>query len=72
VFEMDLEEYNMVVNDDFAVTLEWIEDFGDDRLLFSFKRFGPKCVYRYTSQADWEAYSGLLAPSPSVNVTIGY
>jgi len=77
VLEASLEDYNVVVEDDFAMTLEWIEDFGDDSfsmrgLRFAMRRFGPKCVFRYASQDDWEAYSGLLAPSPCMNVTIGY
>ncbi len=78
VFEANLEDYNVVVDDDFAMTLEWIEDFtlaGQYRmggLRFAMQRFGPKCVFRYASQDDWDAYSGLLAPSPCMNVTIGY
>lgn len=72
VLEVDLEDYNIMVNDDFAVTLEWIEDFGAGQLRFSFRRFGPRCVFRYASQDNWESYSGLLAPSPHLNVTVGY
>jgi len=78
VLEANLEDYNIVVDDDFAMTLEWIEDFeleGQYRmggLRFAMRRFGPKCVFRYASQDNWDAYSGLLAPSPCMNVTIGY
>lgn len=76
VLEVDLEQYEVIVSDDFAITLEWIEDFkGSDRwngLRFSMRRFGPRCVFRYASQDAWESYSGLLAPSPCMNVTIGY
>lgn len=72
ILEVDLEQYNIVVQDDFAVTLEWIEDFGEGRLRFPFRRFGPRCVFRYASQDSWDSYSGLLAPSPALNVTIGY
>ncbi|MEM9525867.1 MAG: carboxypeptidase-like regulatory domain-containing protein [Bacteroidota bacterium] len=72
ILEVDLEQYDIVVQDDFAVTLEWIEDFGDGRLRFPFRRYGPRCVFRNASQDRWESYSGLLAPSPALNVTIGY
>ncbi len=78
VLEANLEEYDIVVDDDFAMTLEWIEDFelaGKYRmggLRFAMRRFGPTCVFRYASQDRWQAYSGLLAPSPCVNVTVGY
>ncbi|MEL7161725.1 MAG: carboxypeptidase-like regulatory domain-containing protein [Bacteroidota bacterium] len=72
ILEADLEDYGIVVTDDFALTLEWIEDFGPGDLQFCFRRFGPRCVFRYASQDDWESYSGLLAPSPQMNVTVGY
>lgn len=76
VLEVDLEPYDIVLKEDFAITLEWIEDFGDsgwnNGLRFAMRRFGPKCVFRYASQDSWSAYSGLLAPSPCMNVTIGY
>ncbi len=74
VLSVDLEEYGIVVEDDFAVTLEWIKDFGDyGSLLFAMRLFtGPTCVYRYTSQAGWDAYTGIIGPSPCMNVTIGY
>lgn len=66
--EVDLEDYNIIVKDNFGVTIEWIEDFGYGDLLFCFRRLGARCVYRYTSQADWIKYPR----SPAMNVTIGY
>ncbi|WP_273443982.1 carboxypeptidase-like regulatory domain-containing protein [Neolewinella agarilytica] len=74
VLSVDLEEYGIVVEDDFAVTLEWIKDFGEyGSLLFAMRLFtGPTCVYRYTSQARWDAYTGIISPSPCMNVTVGY
>lgn len=75
ILEVDLEQYDIVVEDDFAITLEWIEDFGDSGmrggLRFAMRRFGPDCVFRYASQDSWSAYSGLLAPSPCMNVVVG-
>ncbi|MFK8164870.1 MAG: hypothetical protein AB8H12_20660 [Lewinella sp.] len=76
VLEVDLEPYDIVLQEDFAITLEWIEDFGESTwnngLRFAMRRFGPKCVFRYASQDNWSAYSGLLAPSPCMNITVGY
>jgi len=54
VLTVDLGEYNIVVEDDFMVSLEWIEDLGEGKLNFSMGLFGSPVIYRYTSQADWE------------------
>lgn len=67
--EVNLEDYQIVVEDDFCVTIEWIEDFGRGNLLFPFRRLGARCVYRNTSQADWVRFPFM---SPAMNVTIGY
>jgi len=67
--EVDLEDYQIVVKDDFCVTIEWIEDFGNGNLLFPFRRLGARCIYRNTSQADWVRFPFM---SPAMNVTIGY
>ena len=69
VVEVNLEKYNILLKDDFAVTLEWIEDFGNKKLLFSMGLLGSKTVYRYTSQANWEKYNFV---GPGITVTIGY
>jgi len=53
VLTVDLSEYNIVVEDDFMVSLEWIEDLGKDGLHFSMGFFGSPVIYRYTSQGDW-------------------
>jgi len=53
----DLTDYNIVVYDDFYVTLEWIEDLGGDDLKFSASRFGNHIVTRMTSQGNWEKIS---------------
>ena len=69
ILEVDLEPYEITLNEDFCVTLEWIEDFGNKRLLFSMGFLGAKTVYRYTSQGSWEKYNFV---GPGFNVTIGY
>jgi hypothetical protein len=62
VLEVDLEPYDIVLKEDFAITLEWIEDFGDSNwnngLRFAMRRFGPKCLFRYTSQDSWSLIVG--------------
>ncbi len=69
IIEVDLEPYNIILKDDFVVTLEWIEDFGNERLLFSMGLLGSKTVFRYTSHANWEKYNFV---GPGITVTIGY
>jgi len=54
VLTMDLSEYNIVVEDDFMVSLEWIEDLGEGGLNFSMAFFGSPVIYRDTSQANWK------------------
>jgi len=54
VLTVDLSEYNIVVEDDFMVSLEWIEDLGQDGLYFSMSFFGSPVISKYTSQADWK------------------
>jgi len=54
LFEVDLTEYNIVVQDDFFVSLEWIEDLGEDGLQFSMSLLGNPVIHRKTSQGNWE------------------
>ncbi|GAA3627127.1 carboxypeptidase-like regulatory domain-containing protein [Flavivirga jejuensis] len=53
VLSADLSKYNIVVEDDFFVSLEWIEDLGKDGLMFSIGLFGSPIIERKTSQGDW-------------------
>ena len=71
ILTVDLEKYNIVVYDDFFVTMEWIEDFGDAKtgLMFSANIFNKKIVSRHTSQAEW---SKLGIFSLGMNVTVAY
>lgn len=52
--KVDLRDYNIVMEDDFFVSLEWLEDFGEKDLHFSLKLFGKPMIYRNTSHADWK------------------
>jgi hypothetical protein len=71
ILTVDLEKYNIVVEDDFYVTMEWIEDFGDAEtgLMFSANFFNKKIVARATSQGNWKK---LGVVSVGMNVTVDY
>lgn len=69
VLTVDLTEYNIVVKDDFFVSLEWIEDLGEDGLFFSASLFGKPMIERTTSQAFWQK---IRMASIGFNVTARY
>lgn len=71
VLEVNLEDYQIMIAEDFAVTLEWIEDMGPGNLRFAFKLLGPDCVSRNTSHSSWEKYTPAIL-SPAMNVLVGY
>ncbi len=50
---IDVSKYNIVVQEDFIVSLEWIEDMGSGELRFSCRVYGQPIFYRYTSQDQW-------------------
>ena len=54
ILSIDLSEYYIIVEDDFFVSLEWIEDLGTDGLYFSAGVLGSPIISRETSQGDWE------------------
>ena len=49
---IDLSEYNIEVDEDFFVSLEWLENLGKKGLYFSSK-LGNNTFVRYTSQGNW-------------------
>jgi len=53
VLFVDLSPYNIVVEDDFVIALEWIENLGIDGLFFSATFFGDPILARQTSQDIW-------------------
>lgn len=54
VLTVDLRPYNIVVKDDFYISLEWIEDFGDVKdLYFSAGMLGKAAAVRHTSHGHW-------------------
>jgi len=53
LIEVDLDQYDIVVEDDFFVSLEWIET-APGGLIFSGKLFAKSVIIRDTSQGNWE------------------
>lgn len=51
---VDLVPFNIVVDEDVVVGLEWIEDLGNKGLYFSGKFFGAPMYFRKVSQGNWE------------------
>src|SRR6218665_2115397 len=50
---IDLAKYNLYVEHDFLVSIEWIEDYGDKSLYFCSGMMNSNCLYRKTSQDAW-------------------
>lgn len=51
--EVDLTPYDIFIEDDFFVSLEWIEDLGVEGLWFSAGVFGKSLYARSASHAQW-------------------
>lgn len=51
---VDLKPYNIVVEGNFLVSLEWLKDLGEGTLKFSSSFLGADCYIRKTSQDTWE------------------
>lgn len=67
--DINLEPYDIYVDDDFFVTLEWIQGEGKRKLQFPASLFGPTVVERDTSQAEWNKHT---MASIGFNVTVEY
>ena len=60
LISVDLKEYDILVDDDIFISLEWIdEDLGSEGLWFSAGVFGKSIYARSTSQAEWKKQRGL-------------
>ncbi len=54
LLELDLTPYNLFVDDDVFISIEWIKDLGDVKgLYFSAKLVGTPTYFRQASQDDW-------------------
>jgi hypothetical protein len=50
---VDLRPYDIVMENDFLVAIEWIEDLGIGDLFFSAGFLGSSLYARATSQGEW-------------------
>lgn len=66
---VDLTKFNLWVEKDFLVALEWIEDLGEGGLHFSARFLGAPMMARDASQGDWEKIS---VASLGFNCTVRY
>lgn len=57
VLTVDLKPYNIVVEGDFLVSLEWIEGHGSDKINFCAGLINGNSMYRKTSQDTWKKVS---------------
>jgi hypothetical protein len=64
---LDLKPNEIVMEDDFLVSIEWIEDLGSGELLFSAGFFGSNLYARGTSQGTW-TQMGVAAYGMNVEV----
>lgn len=65
----DLTPYEIVIDQDFFVAIEWIEDFGPGNLFFSGGFFGSSLIAREVSQGSW---SKVGTASVGMNVEVTY
>ena len=51
---VDMKKYNLWVNTDYMVSLEWIEDYGPNKLYFCVGLMDSNSLWRKTSQDIWQ------------------
>ena len=69
VVTKDLSPYEIVIDEDFFVAIEWIEDLGPGNLFFSGGFFGSSLIAREVSQGSWTKVG---AASVGMNVEVRY
>lgn len=69
IVSKDLTPYEIVIDQDFFVAIEWIEDLGPGKLFFSGGFFGSPLVAREVSQGTW---SKVGSASVGMNVEVRY
>lgn len=50
---IDMKKYNLTVENDFVVSLEWIEGYGNQNIMFCVGLMNGNCLFRKTSQDVW-------------------
>ena len=70
-FTLDLSEYEIIIEDDFFVSVELIENNGesDKGIFFSSNLLSSPVFARLTSQGEWKKYGGV---SIGFNLTVLY
>ena len=68
---VDLSQYDIIVEDDFFVSIEWIEDMGDYGLSFAVDISGSASpsIVRATSQGEWKEV-GRLAYGAGIGIAL--
>ena len=69
IVTVDLTPYKIVIDEDFFIAIEWIEDLGPGKLFFSGGFFGAQLIAREVSQGTWSA---LGSASVGMNVEVRY
>ena len=69
IVSKDLTPYEIVIDQDFFVAIEWIEDLGPGKLFFSGGFFGSPLIAREVSQGTW---SKVGSASVGMNVEVRY
>ena len=69
IVTVDLTPYEIVIDEDFFIAIEWIEDLGPGKLFFSGGFFGALLIAREVSQGTWSA---LGSTSVGMNVEVRY
>jgi hypothetical protein len=69
IVSKDLTPYEIVIDQDFFVSIEWIEDLGPGKLFFSGGFFGSPLIAREVSQGTW---SKVGSASVGMNVEVRY
>lgn len=69
IVSKDLSPYQIVIDEDFFVAIEWIEDLGLGKLYFSGGFFGAPLIAREVSQGRW---SKVGSASVGMNIEVRY
>jgi hypothetical protein len=69
IVSKDLTPYEIVIDEDFFVAIEWIEDLGPGKLFFSGGFFGSRLIAREVSQGTWTKVG---VASVGMNVEVRY
>ena len=69
IVSKDLAPYEIVIDEDFFVSIEWIEDLGPGKLYFSGGFFGSPLIAREVSQGTW---SKVGSGSVGMNLEVRY